>query len=135
MESVQQGMRAKLGPILCQAVARPGAQTRAQWIIRRVLEQVDRDYGQPLMLRHCAAALNLNAAYLSSLFSRTVGRPFKTFLTELRMRRAKELLSDCRKTVSEVAYAVGYNSENRFRLAFKKMTGLAPRSWRETTPF
>ena len=33
---------------------------------------------------------------------------------------------------SEVAIAVGYGSENRFRIAFKKATGLSPKLWRET---
>jgi hypothetical protein len=31
-----------------------------------------------------------------------------------------------------MAQAIGYQSENRFRIAFKKKTGLSPRSWRET---
>lgn len=58
--------------------------------------------------------------------------PFKTYLTEVRVEKARELLRDPTRNVSEVAYAVGYASENRFRIAFKRVTGLSPTSWRDT---
>ena len=90
------------------------------------------NYGKPITLQHYARELGMNAAYVSGLFTRTVGVPFKAYLTDLRLKRAKALLSDPAKTASEVAYAVGYTSEDRFRLAFKLATGLSPRLWRET---
>ena len=74
----------------------------------------------------------MNAAYLSSLFSRKVGIAFKSYLTELRLEKARALLLRPGQTVTAVAEAVGYSSENRFRLTFKKRTGLSPRVWRET---
>ena len=97
-----------------------------------MIERIELDYGKPITLQHYARELGMNAAYVSALFSRAMGVPFKTYLTRLRLRKAKELLGDPAKTVSEVAYAVGYASENRFRLAFKKAIGLCPRLWRET---
>ena len=48
------------------------------------------------------------------------------------MEKAQELLGNPARGISDVACAVGYASENRFRIAFKKATGLAPRIWRET---
>jgi AraC-like DNA-binding protein len=107
-------------------------ETRAGQIVRRLLEDVQQNYTQPLTLQQCAADLAMNASYLSTLFSRAVGLPFKSYLTELRLARARELLSDPKRSVSEIAREVGYASENRFRSAFKKLCGLSPRSWRET---
>jgi two-component system response regulator YesN len=75
--------------------------------------------------------LKRNAAYLSDLFSHAVGLPFKAYLTELRLEKAKELLVDPKYNVNEVAQAVGYAGADRFRLAFKQHTGLAPSRWRE----
>jgi two-component system response regulator YesN len=83
-------------------------------------------------LGQCAAQFHLNPAYLSSQFSRTVGIPFKRYLTEVRLERARELLGRPAMSIAEVAYAVGYTSGNRFRVAFKSATGLPPRVWRET---
>jgi AraC-like DNA-binding protein len=104
----------------------------AERILRLLMERIHRDYARPLTLRDCAQALNLNAAYLSALFSRAMGLPFKTYLTEVRMEKARELLSDPVQAVSDVASAVGYATENRFRLAFRNVTGLSPKLWRET---
>ena len=93
-----------------------------------VLERVVQNGHQPMTLRQCAVELKMNAAYLSALFSRAVGLPFKTYITELRLAKAKELLSEADKNVKDVAYAVGYASGNQFRIAFKKATGLAPQA-------
>ena len=110
----------------------PALGSHAEWLVQHLLELLDRDYARQVTLKQCSNALGLNAAYLSALFSRVVGMPFKAYLTELRMEKAREFLSDPARTISEVAYSVGYASENRFRNAFKKAIGLPPRIWRET---
>lgn len=119
-------------PIRPEIARRSGPESHADQVVQSLMERIERDYATPITLRHCAGLLGLNAAYLSALFSRTVGLPFKTYLTEVRLERAKALLGDPAKNVSEVAAAVGYASENRFRIAFKKANGLAPKLWRET---
>ena len=115
----------KTGPVL---------QSEKHWeqTVRAALARIHASYSHPLTLKQCAEQLGLNAAYLSALFSRSVGVPFKTYLTDLRIEKARELLSEPARSVSEVAYAVGYASENRFRIAFKRVTGLPPHFWRET---
>jgi AraC-like DNA-binding protein len=115
-----------------QVPLRAEAESHPEQIVRELTACIEQDYATPITLQRCADKMRMNAAYLSALFSRAVGRSFKTHLTELRMEKAKPLLRDPAKNVSEVASAVGYASENRFRLAFKKATGLAPKLWRET---
>jgi YesN/AraC family two-component response regulator len=113
-----------------QLSRRAGSKSRPELIVHELLACIEQDYARPVTLQQCASRLRMNAAYLSALFSRAVGVPFKTYLTVLRMEKAKELLGDAKHTVSEVARAVGYANENRFRGAFRKATGLAPRIWR-----
>ena len=110
----------------------PGPESRPEQVVHRLLEHIEQDYPQPITLRGYARDLGMNAAYLSALFSRAVGVPFKAYLTELRLEKAKALLADPAKTATDVAYAVGYASESRFRTVFRKATGLCPRLWRET---
>ncbi len=134
-ETVQQRLRQellRLTPLFGQSAVQPAPEGRAERTLHWLLEFIHEHYAQPLTLRSCADTLRLNAAYLSALFSHRVGMPFKAYLTEARMEKAKELLSDPTRNVSEAASAVGYASENRFRAAFKKATGLPPRIWRET---
>lgn len=115
-----------------QAVHRINPESHAEQIVHRVLNLIQADYGKQITLQGYARDLGLNAAYLSDLFSRVLGVPFKTCLTAVRMAKAKAMLGNCSKNVSEVAFAVGYASENRFRIAFKNVTGLSPKAWRET---
>ena len=105
-------------------------ESHTEQLVHRILDYIQKGYARPITLKECARTLEFNAAYLSTLFSHTVGLPFKSYLTRLRLERAKELLSDPSRRVSEVAYAVGYMNPNRFRLAFKAVTGLAPVTWR-----
>ncbi|MBN2505701.1 MAG: helix-turn-helix domain-containing protein [Verrucomicrobia bacterium] len=108
-----------------------GPESHAEQIVHRLVDRLEEDYRHPVTLRQYARTLGMNAAYLSDVFSRTLGIPFKTYLVELRLDKAKQLLSEPASTVSEVAFAVGYASETRFRTAFKKATGLSPKLWRE----
>jgi AraC-like DNA-binding protein len=119
-------------PGTLQTVRQSGSESRPEQIVHRLLERIESDYAKPITLQTLANDLGRNGAYLSTLFSHAIGIPFKTYLTELRLQNAKELLGDSAKTASEVALAVGYSSEERFRSAFKKATGLSPKTWRET---
>jgi AraC-like DNA-binding protein len=119
-------------PSISAAPRRFGPESHPEQIVHRLLERIELDYAKPITLRQYARELSMNAAYLSDLFSHALGVSFKTCLTGVRMAKAKILLGDPAKTASEVAYAVGYASENRFRAAFKNATGLSPKLWRET---
>lgn len=119
-------------PVAAGPRALSASESRAEQIVRGLLEQTQRNYAQPLTLRRLAVSLAMNAAYLSALFSRAVGIPFKTYLTEMRLEKARQLLGDPARSISGIAGSVGYASENRFRSAFKKFSGLSPKAWRET---
>jgi AraC-like DNA-binding protein len=101
-------------------------------LVQIMLEYIHRHHTKPITLDDCARAHGHNAAYLSNLFSKAVGLSFKVYLTELRLEKSKRLLADPDRNIEEIAEAVGYASANRFRLIFKKNTGLSPSHWRET---
>lgn len=134
-ENIQKRLRKKLNglmPVFRETPPAPRMESRPEQVVHAVLERLQRDYAQPFTLRQCARELRVNAAYLSHLFSQAVGLPFKACLTEVRLEKAQELLGDPSKNISQIASAVGYSSANRFRIAFKSVTGLSPRVWRET---
>jgi AraC-like DNA-binding protein len=111
-------------------VPAPRASTHAEQVLERLLPFIARNYARPVTLRQCAEALNMNAAYLSAIFSRIVGTPFKTYLTGMRIDQAMEMLGEPANNVATVAAAIGYASGDRFRRAFKQATGLSPTGWR-----
>ena len=108
----------------------PQENAHADPLPARLLTYLATNFAQPVTLHQCAEEFGMNASYLSDVFSRAFGVSFKACLTELRVEKAKEFLSDPALSVAEVAFTVGYASENRFRSVFKQATGLPPRAWR-----
>lgn len=103
--------------------------SRSEQIVGAMQDYVLAHYHVPLQLGDVATVLGRNATYLSTLFSRTTGVTFHHYLEEVRLARAKELLSDPANRVCEVACAVGYGSASHFRHVFRGRTGVAPHLW------
>ena len=76
--------------------------------------------------------LHINSSYFSQLFKRSFGVKFVDYLTDLRIRAAKDFLKDPFLTMAEVSGMVGYESPNYFTRVFKKTTGCTPTEYRRT---
>lgn len=98
-------------------------------LLRRARQYIAAHYAECLTLERIAAALNVSPYYLSHLFSAQSDFTLFSYLTELRMTRARALLRDGRCNVSEAGRAVGYDNANSFSKAFKKHVGCAPRQY------
>lgn len=68
---------------------------------------------------------------LSSLFSKNEGRTIEKYSIQQRIERVKELLIYGEKTVSEIAYELGYSSTQYLSNQFKSETGLTPTEFRK----
>lgn len=89
-------------------------------------------YGDPMLsTKEISEYARLSASYACTVFKSETGQTLNQYLTEYRIERAKDLLSDPRNNISEVASRVGYNDSNYFGKAFKKYTGLSPSDYRE----
>ena len=63
-------------------------------------------------------------------FARELGETFIEYLTNVRIRRAIELLRTTALTSSEIAYQVGYHNPRYFFSVFRKVAGLPPNEFR-----
>lgn len=109
-------------PLPCEA--------RSRFTVRELIKRVQCEFTEPLRLKQLARESGLNASYLSTVFAREAGLPFKSYLTALRLEHAQVLLRDLRLPISRVAREVGYASPHRFRAAFRARVGLSPSHWR-----
>lgn len=103
---------------------------RQRQITQRMLDYVHNHYSRPMQLGDVAAALQMNASYLSDLFSRTMGISLHQYIQEFRLAQARELLRNPVNRVCEVSCAIGYASPNYFRAVFKHRVGISPTHWR-----
>ena len=74
--------------------------------------------------------MNFTPTYFSSLFKKEMGVNFVTYLTEIRVEKAKTLLCCTNKKVYEIAYEVGFGDYRYFSQIFKKHTGLTPQEFK-----
>lgn len=93
----------------------------------RVAEKfIVENYNKTIKLKDVADLLHVNPNYFSYLFKQVKGYTFKSYITHLRIEKAKQLLINSFLTVNEISRQVGYDDSNYFSRAFKRVTGLPP---------
>jgi len=103
--------------------AEPAAVTRAR-------EFITRNQDNALCLATVAKAVNTSTFYFCKLFKRTTGLTFTDYLARVRVEKAKALLLNRNRRVSEVAYDVGFQSLTHFNRIFRKIVGQSPTEFR-----
>ena len=83
-----------------------------------------------ISLLSTARHIGMSAAHFSTVFSQQEGRTFISYLTSLRMEKAKELLSTTNMKLADIALEIGYNEPNYFSHVFRKTEGITPKEYR-----
>lgn len=102
-----------------------------QHLIEEIRRFVDENFTTEITLSGIANQYNISPGYLSLLFTERTGKNFSDYLTERRIRKAKELLKHTDMKIYEISNAVGYNDSFYFSNCFKKIVGAAPSEYRE----
>jgi len=105
-----------------------------QVLLAEARQYIDLHYAEQISLDQIADTLRISPFYLSHLFSREGDFSLVEYITQVRMRKAKDLLAGGTKNVSEAAYAVGYNDGNYFSKVFHRYFGISPQAARCTPP-
>jgi AraC-like DNA-binding protein len=94
--------------------------------IARLVAQLHADLARRWTYESMCRAAGLSRSALDRRFRAVLRQPPKAYLLRLRMRRAAVALADGRKSVAEIAAAVGYESEVAFHRAFRRALGVTP---------
>jgi AraC-like DNA-binding protein len=86
----------------------------------------DSDVQDLLTVQYIAAQMNLSPNYLSDLLRVHTGQNTQQHIHEKLIAKAKEKLSTTTLSVSEIAYALGFEHAQSFSTLFKKKTNLSP---------
>ena len=97
------------------------------WKARKFIEQHSVD---ELSLTRVAKAVNISANYLSEKFKNVTGVNFVDYVARARIEKACALLEDIDLRISEIAFAVGFQSLSQFNRAFKKLSRKSPTEFR-----
>lgn len=101
---------------------RGGAETA---LARRIVAHLERNYMEPLTLRHLEDETGFSAYAIIRAFRRDVGTTPHAFLMRLRVRRAVSLLEEGETIVAAAAEA-GFADQSHFTRHFKRLFGMTP---------
>ena len=85
---------------------------------------------EKVSLTKVAKFVNISRNHLSDKFKEVTGVNFVDFIARTRTEKARELLDNSNLRVSEIAFAVGFQSLSQFNRVFKKLTGKSPSAYR-----
>lgn len=91
---------------------------------------MDKNFHEPLDLEAISQQAFLSRFHFHRLFTRVYRRTPHQYITRVRIDKAKELLQDNDKSVTEICSAVGFESLGSFSTLFKKESGFAPQYYR-----
>lgn len=100
------------------------------FVARAALKYIRAHYTEHLNLNDVAEQVFVSQWHLSKLINRHLKKSFLDIVNDLRVERAKELLSQPQRRVSEIAEAVGYADVAHFSRTFKRITGQTPMEYR-----
>lgn len=98
--------------------------------LRPTLDAMARDMTRAWTLAELAKLVHLHPTYFSNLFRETVGVPPLRSLSQLPIRRARDLLRNTDARISEVAARCGYDNPLHFSRVVHRATGVCPREFR-----
>ena len=91
---------------------------------------IHKNYTHALPLHKVAKAAGINPNYLSEKFKQVTGMNFVEYIARSRFEGACDLLRNSDRRISEIAFAVGFQSLSQFNRVFKKLCGKSPKLYR-----
>ncbi|WP_208589678.1 response regulator transcription factor [Gracilibacillus suaedae] len=101
-------------------------------IIDTIKKYVENNYAD-ISLGDLANLCKMSPNYLSTFFKEKTGTNFSSYLTEIRMKKALQMLNDFDYKTYEISNFVGYSNPKNFTRTFKKYYGITPREYRQTS--
>lgn len=102
-----------------------------QTTIKYLREYVENNYTFDISMQEVAEDMGYSDAYFSKLFKQYFNQNFTAYLTEYRIKKAKELLTDTNNSIKDISRMVGYEDSNYYAKIFKRIVGEIPSKFRE----
>lgn len=103
--------------------------------IKLALEFIEENYQKSITLEQLAQISGLSAKYFCRYFRNILQKTPIDYLNHYRVERACFLLEENKLSITEVAYACGYNDSSYFVRSFKKYKGITPNQYAKLRKF
>jgi AraC-like DNA-binding protein len=100
--------------------------------LKRVLAYIDAHLDENITLAELANSANLSVYYFATLFRKSTGFSPYRYILHRRVIRARELLRNTSLSVLDVSLDLGFQHQNNFARAFRRITGMTPTFFRRS---
>lgn len=100
--------------------------------IGAALRAMHADVAHRWTLQELASISSMSRSAFAASFKTQVGTAPLEYLIEWRMSLARDALRNSKRSISELAYATGYESDSAFSTAFRRVVGSSPKQFRDT---
>lgn len=101
-------------------------------LLPAILRYCTDNYSDDISLDTLAAALQVSPYYISHFFNERLHIRFRDYINSLRIDKACELLETGDQSITEIAFAVGYNSTRTFNRCFLDIMKMTPKAYRRS---
>lgn len=98
--------------------------------LEHVLDYMNSHYTEKLMLPQMAERIHMNPSYFSTLFHKTTGESFKSYIVRLRIKKAHEMIIQSNENIATIAFACGFTNMANFYRLYEKYIGHTPKESR-----
>jgi len=101
-------------------------------IIRPAIEYMNENFSDKITVEQLAEIACLSKSYFMRRFRETAGVGAIEYLSQLRIKKACEILSETNKTAAEAAFECGFRNLSNFNRQFRKIVGCTPKEYRRS---
>jgi YesN/AraC family two-component response regulator len=98
--------------------------------INKVFLYVQKEFKEHISLKKAASIIHLSESAFCKFFKRASGKTFSTYVNDIRIAYASQLLIESDKAIGEIAFESGFESLTYFNRVFLKTKGVKPRELR-----
>lgn len=94
-------------------------------------DYINKNFNEDISVAEIASLCELSESYFTRAFREAIGCSPKKYMLKIRISKAKLLLENTDKLISEICFMCGFKKQNSFTSIFKTMTGMSPNEYRK----
>lgn len=95
-------------------------------VVREAVRYIEQNYRRRISLADVSRELSVSPSYLSRIFKKDMGVNIVNYVNQIKMEKARELMSEGKLSMNEIALELGIQNYNYFYTLFKEIYGITP---------
>lgn len=101
-------------------------------LLEQILTYIDETIYDPITVGEICQKFSMSRSSLQILFNENLNQTPKKYINELKLEKSRQMISEGRYTISEIALMLGFNSIHYFSRAFTQKYNMAPTEYSKT---